>query len=73
MPEHTKGELKGELKSIELIYALMKDNPKITIPLMIAKSGKSRTTIQKYIKKLKEEKIVERIGGKKEGYWKILK
>ena len=68
-----KGELKSELKSIELIYALMKENPKITIPLMITKSGKSRTTIQKCIKKLKEEKIVKRIGGKKGGYWDILK
>lgn len=40
---------------------------------MIARSGKSRTTIQKSIKKLKEEKLVERIGGKNGGYWKILK
>lgn len=79
--DETKGELKGELKSelkselkgIELIYALMKENPKITIPSMITRSGKSRTTIQKSIKKLKEEKRVERIGGKNGGCWKILK
>ena len=39
---------------------------------MIAKTSKSRTTIQKCIKKLKEEKRIERVGGKNGGYWKIL-
>lgn len=71
--DDTKSELKSELKIIDIVLSLMKENPKITIPSMIVKSGKSRTTIQKCIKKLKEEKRIERLGGKNGGIWKILK
>lgn len=71
--DDTKGELKSELKIIDIVLSLIKDNPKITIPSIIVKSGKSRTTIQKCIKKLKEEKRIERVGGKNGGVWKILK
>ena len=71
--DNTKGELKSELKIMEYVFTLIKKDPKVTIPSMIVKSGKSRTTIQKCIKKLKEEKRIERVGGRNGGVWKILK
>ena len=39
---------------------------------MMEKSGKSRTTIQKCIRILKEEKYIEREGSKKGGHWLVL-
>lgn len=58
---------------MEYVFTLIKKDPKVTIPSMILESGKSRTTIQKCIKRLKEEKRIERVGGKNGGTWKILK
>ena len=70
--DDSKSELKSELKTISVVLDLIKENPKITIPLIIEKTNKSRTTIQKCIKALKEEKLIARIGGKNGGYWEIL-
>lgn len=47
--------------------------PEITaeeIGLILGVSGRS---VETYIKKLKEEDLIERIGGKKEGFWQIIK
>jgi ATP-dependent DNA helicase RecG len=47
--------------------------PEITaeeIGLILGVSGRS---VETYIKKLKEENLIERIGGKKEGFWQIIK
>lgn len=47
--------------------------PEITaeeIGLIIGVSGRS---VETYIKKLKEENLIERIGGKKDGFWQIIK
>ncbi|EIJ38797.1 putative transcriptional regulator with HTH domain [Galbibacter orientalis DSM 19592] len=33
----------------------------------------SERTVQTYLKKLKEDDFIERIGGRKEGYWQIIK
>jgi predicted HTH transcriptional regulator len=38
--------------------------------LILGVSGRSAET---YIKKLKEEELIERMGGKKEGFWQIKK
>ena len=46
---------------------------KITMEMLAAKVGVSERYIEKIIKKLKEEKYLERIGSNKNGYWKILK
>ena len=67
-----KGELKGEQKTLRMVLDLIIENPYITIPTMMEKSGKSRTTIQKCIRILKEEKHIEREGSKKGGHWLVL-
>lgn len=67
-----KSELKGEQKTLRMVLDLIIENPYITIPTMMEKSGKSRTTIQKCIRILKEEKYIEREGSKKGGHWLVL-
>ena len=66
-----KSELKGELKTLRMVLDLITEDPYITIPSIIERSKKSRTTVQKCIKILKEEKCIERRGAKKGGYWVV--
>lgn len=64
-----KNELKGELKTLRVILDLITEDPKATIATLVERSGKSRSTIQKGIKILKETHCIERDGGKKSGHW----
>lgn len=67
-----KDELKGELKTMRIILDLMIENPEITTMALVERSGKSRSTVQKSIKILKDENCIDRVGGKKYGRWEIL-
>lgn len=49
----------------------MRDNPNVTTNQLINLTGLNRTSVQKYIRRLKEENKVERIGSNKVGYWKV--
>ena len=55
------------------ILEILKSNPKITLEELSIKIGKSVRTIKIDFKNLQERGIIERIGGKKNGYWKIIK
>lgn len=55
------------------IIKLMENNPKIAITALASELGISTTTIEKHIKTLKEQNIIQRIGGAKGGYWEILR
>ena len=68
-----KSELKSEPKIWRLIQDLMEDDPLITIPLIVEKSGMSRTAIQNAIRLLKEQGKIERIGSKRNGRWEVIK
>ena len=52
---------------------LIKENPKITRNELSEKLEINPSAIQKHIQKLKSENRIERIGGDKGGYWKIIK
>ena len=69
--DENKNKLNKDVDSI--IMDEMNKNPFITIVDLIEITNLKRTSIQKYLKKLKEEKKVERMGSKKNGYWKIIK
>ena len=56
-----------ELAVIEIIA----DNENITTTEVSKKLGKSRTTVSKIIKSLKERGIIERIGSDRKGQWKL--
>ena len=56
-------------KIIELIMA----EPNITMEEMAVKLDVTRRTIEREIKKLRESDCIEREGGRKIGYWKVIK
>lgn len=50
---------------------LLKENPKITQKEISNKLKASERTIKRNIKVLKDNGYIERIGAKKNGYWKV--
>ena len=52
----------------EIIDLVMK-NPQITLDMMAEMTGKSKRTVSRLIKGLKEKKILKRIGSNKSGKW----
>ena len=73
MKSELKSELKSEPKILKFVLELMTDNPLITIPIIVEKSGMSRTAIQNVIRNLKEQGKIERIGSKRNGRWNVIK
>lgn len=56
----------------EDILSFIRDNPAITIEEMMDYLAKDRNSINYQIKKLKEANLIERLGSKKTGQWKII-
>jgi predicted HTH transcriptional regulator len=52
---------------------LIKKNSSITRNDIAKNLNLSSETIKEYLGKLKNKEVIERIGEKKEGYWKIFK
>jgi Fic family protein len=61
----------GQKKWSEVLR-LIKENPKITRGELSDKLKINPSAIQRHIQKLKTEGAIERIGGDKGGYWKII-
>ena len=55
-----------------LIVEILEKQPKITLQEIADKIGKSLRTVKTSIKALQESGKIERVGGKKEGSWKVL-
>lgn len=53
------------------LMMLLTENPYLTQKEMFVKLFVSRATVQRLVKKLVDEKRLERVGGKRYGYWKI--
>jgi ATP-dependent DNA helicase RecG len=53
------------------ILGLIEQNKQTTIPELAEIIEISERAVQKNIKKLKGKGVLERIGGRKEGYWQI--
>jgi len=65
-------EVTNELNDKERnMLALLSENPKYTLLQLAEKTGMSRKSVAGYLKKLKEKNIIERVGTKRSGYWKI--
>lgn len=62
----------SKLKTLRIILDLMIEDPEITTMALVERSGKSRSTVQKSIRILKEEHCIDRVGGKKYGRWIVL-
>ena len=57
-------------KSLKILKLLAED-PGYTAVILSEKLSLSRKTISERIKKLRENKIIERVGSDRKGYWKI--
>ncbi|MDR1022054.1 MAG: winged helix-turn-helix domain-containing protein [Prevotellaceae bacterium] len=51
--------------------ALLKANPHISYDKLVEKTGRSRATVKRMIKRLKQASYISRIGSDKTGYWEI--
>lgn len=56
----------------ELILSAISESPSMTKPELAQKIGISRKTVGVYLKKLKTQKKIERVGNNRTGYWKII-
>ncbi|MFA8020497.1 winged helix-turn-helix transcriptional regulator [Bremerella cremea] len=50
----------------------MRQDPEITIPELAERLGRSVSAIEKQIRQLKDEKLINRVGSAKGGHWTIL-
>lgn len=55
--------------TVNLILELVKASPKITYSELAQKSGKSRATVARAVKKLSDSGIIKRTGADKNGFW----
>ena len=67
-----KSKHKDELKTLRIILDLMIEDPEITTMALVERSGKSRSTVQKSIRILRNEHCIDRVGGKKYGQWIVM-
>ena len=64
--EKMSGKMSGK------IIALVDENKNITIAELSKKIGVTERTVERNIQKLRTAKLLERIGGAKGGYWKVI-
>ncbi len=60
-------------KSEKLVYICLKECDYLTISQIAAEIKKSKKTVYRAIKRLKEKGYISREGNNAAGYWKILK
>jgi Fic family protein len=53
------------------VLELIKATPDISYDELVKKTGRSRATIKRMIKRLKQEGYISRVGSDKTGYWKV--
>ena len=66
------GWLKSLNKRREQIITEMRDNPNVTMAELHVILGISETAVENNITFLKENGYIERVGAKKNGYWRVL-
>ncbi len=59
-------------KTSGMILDACRETPSITIPELAEQIGVTERSIQRNIQKLQAEGFLHRVGGRKEGYWKII-
>lgn len=60
-------------KTVGKILALITENPQITREELAEKTGLSVRGVEWNLQKLKEKKMIRRVGGRKEGHWEVVK
>ena len=57
---------------LKSVLEVIRRNPYLSKEQIAAEIGKSRATVTRALSKLQNEKIIQRIGADKNGYWKII-
>ncbi|MBD3317042.1 MAG: winged helix-turn-helix transcriptional regulator [Chitinivibrionales bacterium] len=70
-PKKHGGDPKKALE--ESILTLISENTSITYDQIAEKVNVARATVKRAISRLRERGAVKRIGGKKGGYWEVVK
>lgn len=65
----TKERICNQIKS--RILGILRENPSITLDEVAEKIGKSPRTVKAAVKSMRERGALERVGGKKNGSWKV--
>lgn len=72
LPQESKTVEKTVEKAGEEILSPIKVNPKIKVKELQIITGLSRRGVEWNLAKLKQEEKIERIGSRKEGFWKVI-
>ena len=67
-----KSREKGREKSREKIIQLLTERPTMTTTELSEKLGITNKSVEKHIKRLKDDGILRRIGSRRSGYWEII-
>ncbi|MBQ6735402.1 MAG: Fic family protein [Lachnospiraceae bacterium] len=67
-----KGGQKRWSETTARVYEIISEKPAITRKELSTELGVNPSAVQKHIARLKEEGAIERVGGARGGYWKIL-
>ena len=59
-------------KVSEKILEVVRRNPAVTISELAKETGVTTRTVERHIKRMQGEGILERIGGRKEGHWETV-
>ncbi|MDR0894909.1 MAG: winged helix-turn-helix transcriptional regulator, partial [Prevotellaceae bacterium] len=69
----SKAVSKSGQKTYNTVFALIKETPTITREELSIRVGITQSTIQKHVKRLKDNGYIQREGSDKSGCWKVLK
>ena len=70
---HFSDTVKPEIDTVnDTVFSLIKQNKDITADEIGERLGMSLSTVRRKIKALKEQKIINRVGSDKTGYWEII-
>ena len=57
----------------QVLLTLLTEDPGYTLSQLAERLGVSRKTVAVRLKKLKESRLIERVGSDRKGYWKVMK
>jgi len=60
-------------EGLNKVFIEIEKNNKITIPELQNATGLSRRGVEWNLKKLKDDKLIKRIGNNRTGFWQIIK
>ena len=68
------GQNAGQILATEekSLLDILLSNPEINVREIAQKLGMSKSAVSRLMQKLKDKKIIERVGSSQKGYWKVL-